>query len=153
MPANQYKELIEPKPETSEKIPEPTEVRPSLEEEILELEKKLAEKKAEISKEKEAEKEPVKEKVETEIETEKVAPTPVPPPSPTQVRQQVKDLQSLDRQNQVKILSDLAFQKGLDFAIQVAKDLDNAYVLDEFHDTLVDELYKRLIQEDKLKQL
>ena len=70
-----------------------------------------------------------------------------------QAQKQVKQLKDLDRPSQVKALCDLAFQKGLNFAIEVAKALDNAYVLDEFHDTLVDELYKKLVEKGKLKKL
>lgn len=72
---------------------------------------------------------------------------------PAKVQDQVKDLKKLDRQNQVKTLSDLALTKGVDYAIKVAKELDNAYALDEFHDTLVDQLYKQLTEQGKLKKL
>ena len=69
----------------------------------------------------------------------------------SQVR--LKDMQRMSRQNQIKMLCELAFQEGLDEAIKTAKSLDNAYVLDEFHDTLVDELYQRLVAENQLKKL
>jgi len=49
----------------------------------------------------------------------------------------------IDRENQVKKLCELAFEKGLDFAIEAAKKLDNTYVLDELHDTLVDKLREK----------
>ncbi|NQV00878.1 MAG: hypothetical protein HQ537_02040 [Parcubacteria group bacterium] len=73
--------------------------------------------------------------------------------SSTQVQQQVKQLKGLDHENQVKALCNLALQKGLDFAIEIAKNLDNAYILDELHDSLVDELRKKLIEKGELKQL
>lgn len=145
---DQYKEPIEPAPENPEQAPEPTEVKPSTEREIL-----APEEKPEVVKEELPEKEPVSERVERE--TEKTVPSPPspPPPLPVKVRQQIKQLQTLDRENQVKQLCDLALQKGLDFAVQIAKGLDSAYTLDEFHDTLVDELYKKLVEEGKLKEL
>lgn len=140
----------------SEKISEGMEkkIEPSLEKEVLELEKKLTEKRAELTKEKKIEAEPTKEKIEPieeVLEKEKVVPTAVP--SAVQVQQQVKELKDLDRQSQVKILCDLAFQKNLNFAIEVARKLDNAYVLDEFHDTLVDKLYQELIKKGKLEKI
>jgi len=132
----------------------------SKEQEILELEKKIAEKKAGLEEGKEEmgkkERESVKkekEKIEGALEEEAVS-TSVPSASPSaQVQEQVKQLKNLDRRNQVKVLCDLAFQKGLDFALEAAKSLDNAYVLDEFHDVLVDKLYKKLVEGRKLKQL
>lgn len=54
--------------------------------------------------------------------------------------------------NQIKVLSDIAFEKGLDAAIEEAKKLNNPYILDEFHDVLVGEFYKKLIETGKLEQ-
>ena len=36
---------------------------------------------------------------------------------------------------------------------EILKNLDNAYVLDELHDTLVSELYNELVKEGELKKL
>ena len=85
----------------------------------------------------------------TEIKKE----TTPPPSSSAPVKNQASDLQKLDRNNQVKQLCEIAFTQGLDNAIEIAKKLDNAYVLDELHDSLVDKLYKRLVEENKLKQI
>ncbi len=119
---------------------------------------KSIEEKTEAVSEKKIEAEPTKEKSSAEVsqpaeerKTEEAKSTAVPPSA--QAQKQVKQLKDLDRSSQVKELCDLAFQKGLAFAIEVAKTLDNAYVLDEFHDTLVSELYNELIKEDKLKQM
>lgn len=71
--------------------------------------------------------------------------------SAAQVQLQSQQIQNLDPQNQVNALCDLAFQKGLDFAIKTARDLNNAYVLDALHDTLVDKLYERLVGEKKIE--
>ena len=51
----------------------------------------------------------------------------------------------------IKKLCDLAFSDGIDEAIKQAKKTDNAYILDELHDTLIDELRTKLIQAGKLK--
>ena len=106
-------------------------------------------KEKEIKTEKESKTEPTKKEI---LEEASPAPTSSEPPS-AQVQKQIKRLQGLDRQNQVKVLSDLAFQQGLDFTIEVARGLGNAYVLDELHDSLIDELYKQLVEKGKLKKL
>ena len=61
--------------------------------------------------------------------------------------------QDVNRQNQIKMLCDLAFEKGIDVAIEEARKLDSPYILDEFHDSLVDELREKLIEKGKLKQM
>ncbi len=70
-----------------------------------------------------------------------------------QAQKEAQRLKGLDREGQVKELCDLAFQKGLDSAIDAAKQLDNAYILDKLHDTLIDKLRKKLVEEGKLKKL
>jgi len=83
-----------------------------------------------------------------------VSPAPAPPvPISGKIKKEVEGLKKLDRENQVKKLCELAFEQGLNFAIEAAKNLDNAYVLDELHDTLVDELREKLIENGELKQL
>ena len=66
---------------------------------------------------------------------------------------QAAQMKNTDQQNQVKQLCEIAFTQGIDAAVEVAKKLDNAYVLDELHDTLIDKLYQKLVTENKLKQL
>ena len=127
---NKYQESVEEKHE--EVVEKPVEVEQNIE--------------IEPSKETE----PVKE---VPMQEKEIPPAPTTSPASNQVQQQVKQLKGLDRQNQVKALCNLAFQEGLDFAIETAKNLDSAYILDELHDSLVDELKKRLIEEGKLKRL
>ena len=57
------------------------------------------------------------------------------------------------QENQVKLLTDLALEKGVSHAIEVAKRLDNPYLLDELHDALVDELYNKLVEKGELKAI
>ena len=47
----------------------------------------------------------------------------------------------------------MVFEKGVIEAVEVAKKLDNPYLLDEFHDALVDKLYDKLVEQGKLKQV
>ncbi|MBU1255628.1 hypothetical protein KKH35_02030, partial [Patescibacteria group bacterium] len=63
------------------------------------------------------------------------------------------DNKDVNRQNQIKMLCDLAFEKGIDVAIEEARKLDNPYILDEFHDSLVDELREKLIEKGKLERI
>ncbi|MBL7053421.1 MAG: hypothetical protein ISS02_02060 [Candidatus Portnoybacteria bacterium] len=63
------------------------------------------------------------------------------------------DNKDVNRQNQIKMLCDLAFEKGVDTAIEEAKKLDSPYILDEFHDSLVDELREKLIEKGKLDRI
>lgn len=62
-------------------------------------------------------------------------------------------LKRMNKEDQIKTLCQLAFKKGLDFSINLAKALDNAYVLDKFHDSIVDELYKKLVETGQLESL
>lgn len=72
---------------------------------------------------------------------------------PVTVRKQAANLYGLKRQRQVKILTDLALEKSIHHAVAVAKRLDSAYVLDEFHDTLVGQLFEELKKKGKIKEL
>ena len=59
-------------------------------------------------------------------------------------KKQAASIKGVQRQRQVKILADLAMEKGVHYAVAMAKKMESAYVLDELHDTLVDELYEEL---------
>lgn len=76
------------------------------------------------------------------------APSPAAPPPPP-----ADELKVLDQDRQLKILVDLAFQQGLDKAVEAARATENPYLIDKFHDTLVDELRQKLIEKGKLKEL
>ena len=67
--------------------------------------------------------------------------------------QNAKQISSQPKEKQVYLLTELAFDKGIPHAIEVARRLDNPYLLDEFHDALVDELYNKLVETGKLKAL
>lgn len=75
------------------------------------------------------------------------------PSSQPVATQSVQQVQSQPKERQIKLLTDLAFEKGIPHAVEVVKKMDNPYLLDEFHDALVDELYKKLIETGKLKAL
>lgn len=131
---------------------------PKIHKEIVELEKRLAEKKQELAEKKEVEKhekelikEIIKEKVEKPAPP-KVKPVTTPPAQRVIVKK-AKELKGEQKERQIQLLTELAFEKGVVHATEVAKKLDSPYILDEFHDTLVDELYNYLVEKGKLKQL
>ena len=132
--------------------------------EIEKLEKELAEKKAALDNlDKEVSKEqPERKEDERRYQIEKdpvAASQPIVQVQP-QVQPQAKpakktaaDFKNLDKNHQVKILATVAFEEGITKAVDLARRLDDAYVLDELHDHLVGELYERLVKEGKLKKL
>lgn len=63
------------------------------------------------------------------------------------------ELKLLGEEEQVKHLSDLAFHKGIGHAVEVAQNLDNPYLLDKFHDTVIDRLYQELVKRGMLKKV
>jgi ATP-dependent 26S proteasome regulatory subunit len=141
-----------------------------LEGEIGKLEKELTEEKKALGKEKKVEvKEKLKEIYQSELEKEKKAEQETEdfrkeqlktgtaaPPTKTKTKKQVSDdaakIKKMDQKNQVKALIKLVFAKNIAYAIKVARNLDSPYVLDEFHDTLVDEHYEEMVEKKKIKK-
>jgi seryl-tRNA synthetase len=73
--------------------------------------------------------------------------------SPTNVRDEAKEILKFPPSEQVGALISLVFEKGLKEAISVARHLQNPAILDEFHDTLVDQFYEKLVKEKIIKPL
>lgn len=128
--------------------------------EIQELERKLAEKRAafEGTKIESKEVEPTKENL-----SEQLAQT-IPVQQTTaaitddkakeeEIKRDTKKLKNLDTMRQVKVLTTLAFEKGITHTIKVARSLNDAYLLDELHDKLVGELRNELVKKGKLKDI
>lgn len=78
---------------------------------------------------------------------------PVPSTQQKVVIQKIQQIKIEPKERQIQLLTDLAFEKGIPHAVEVAKRLENPFLLDEFHKALVDELYNKLIEEGKLKQI
>jgi len=136
--------------------PKKIEKTPRINEEIVELEKKLAEKKQEL-REKEGvekhEKEIIREILREKIEQAKISESKTRGISPAQIIKEAKEIEKEPKERQIQLLVGLAFEKGIFQAIEVAKNLDSPYLLDEFHDTLVDELYNKLVEAGKLEKI
>ena len=85
---------------------------------------------------------------------EKIAEIPIVSTVRQQVVQQTTvKLKNEPKERQIELLVQMVFDKGIVEAIEVAKNLDSPYLLDEFHDTLIDHLYDKLVIEGKLKQI
>ena len=147
---DQYREPIQGEPLSPEL---PGERENPIEQEILELERQLIEKR-EVAQ---------KEKLETAVGQEKMAvssqttqpgaPPATSQPQPAQVQADVAKLSGIEKNQQLKNLVDMAFTKSVAHATEVARNLDNPYLLDEFHDTLIDEFHKKLVEEGKLEEI
>jgi len=138
----------------------------ALEQEIAQIERDLASKRAALEKQKEAgaipevphEKETLREIIGERISpstvpTPQPVPTPTPQPAPTAPAVEPPSYLSEELKNKVQELVNDAFSKTIDDAIKKAQAVDNAALLDAFHDALVDELYNYLVERGKLKKL
>jgi len=70
-----------------------------------------------------------------------------------EIKKDAKEIKNLDTARQVKVLVTLAFEKGIGHSIKVARNLNDAYLLDELHDKLVGELRSELVEKGKLKEI
>ena len=125
----------------------PEEVLKKFEQKRAEVLKQPEFKEGELTKEKE--KEILREAISERIEE-------IPPLLPAQqkaIAQKVQQIKAQPKERQIQLLTEMAFEKGVFEAVEVARRLDNPYLLDEFHDALIDELYNRLVEQGKLKQI
>lgn len=149
----QVKEVKDSIPEKGESVLKPKEkIEKNLliEDEILDLEKRIEQKKMELEKVRKIEGE-----VEKISEKNTVFPTAAVPDSDKMTEEEevfLREIKNLSRKKQVETLISVAFKKGINSSVKIARSLNNAYVLDELHDMLVDELYKDLIEKGKIKE-
>ena len=127
----------------------------SVEQEIFDLEKRLAEKRAMLGREKQKPLEQIIEQEKAKIQTTIQQTATDDPASKAQepTKEKAKELKRYEKTQQLKGLIDIAFQKGVSYAVDVAREMDNPFLLDELHDVLVDELRKELIDRGKLEEL
>ena len=133
---------------------------PTLEQEIVDIEQRLAEKKAELNKKElhSAVKEQVQEKVPeyqpsslsvpmTDGSQNQTSPLTPPPmaSAPAYLSDELKD--------KVQELVNMAFNQSISEAVKAASKLNNPALIDAFHDILVDQLYNTLIERGKLKKM
>lgn len=127
-----------------------------------ELESVISEKKAETEatqeepKEKEIKKEKEKIRISPEDPSKSKQPQKIKKfkksrkPLDDDIAEDLKEIMSMDKPKQVKTLIVLAFQKGVYYAANIADKLKDPYLLDEFHDTIVDDVYELLKKKKKI---
>lgn len=71
--------------------------------------------------------------------------------APLATRDEADEIKKFPPSQQVGALISLVFEKSLEEAVQVARQIDNPAILDEFHDILADRYYKELIEKKILK--
>lgn len=124
----------------------------SIHEEIKWLEERLEAKKKELGVVGEGKHE--KELVRDVIKETAVSPSPIGGPtviSDDAAQKAAYDLKEKEHEHIIEELVALAMAKGLASAIKVANSLRNPHLLDEFHDTLADKYYEKLLEARKLK--
>ena len=121
----------------------------SLEQQIISIEQDLAQKR-EALREQQQELPHDKEMLHSVVREKIQAATPqVTPPSSSTTTTVIPP----ELHQKIQALVNLAFTKSIDEAIKEAKMSNNAAFIDAFHDLLVDELYKVLIERGKLKEM
>lgn len=71
--------------------------------------------------------------------------------APIATRDEAQEINKFPANQQVGVLVSLVFEKSLEEAIAVARQLDNPAILDEFHDILADRYYKELVEKKIIK--
>jgi alanyl-tRNA synthetase len=120
--------------------------------ELEELKKRIERLEIQLEKEKSKEEKErlVKEKIREYIYEVQKTPSFAPP---SKVRDEAKEIEKFSRPEQVGALISLALEKGILYAVSVAKNLKNPAILDEFHDVLVDKYFQILIEKRVIKTL
>jgi len=67
--------------------------------------------------------------------------------------QVVQKLKDEPKERQIQLLTQMALEKNVTEAVNIARGLNNPYLLDEFHDALIDHFYNQLVEKGKLKQI
>lgn len=146
----------------------PTAEQPTIQNEIDELERRLAQKKGELTQKKESGEiqelpqdkatlhEVVGEQInnvvpqaQTPISTDNLLPPAQAAPTPAA---NAPAYLSEDLKAKVQEFVNTAFTKSINDAISQAKATNNAALIDAFHDALVDELFDYLVQRGKLRK-
>lgn len=122
-------------------IREPIPERPGekIEEEKIIEEERIKEEKKELLSERER---VIREELEREIAMMELSPE-----LKEEAKKKAKEIESLDERGKLKRLLDLAQEKGVGFAVGVARNMADPHTLDTLHDILAkDELYKKFMK-------
>ena len=118
----------------------------ALKERVEQLETQLKKEQPSISPEKEEK--AVKQEIKSYLRELQQIPSTA---APLATRDEADEISKFPASQQVGALISLVFEKGLEEAISVARQLDNPAILDEFHDILADRYYKELVEKKILK--
>ncbi|MBI2041657.1 MAG: hypothetical protein HYT20_01380 [Candidatus Nealsonbacteria bacterium] len=118
----------------------------ALKERVMQLETRLKKEQPFVSPEKKEEK--VKQDIKDYLQELQQIPSTA---APLATRDEAKEIKKFPASQQVGALVSLVFEKGLDAAVSVAKELNNPAILDEFHDILADRYYKELVEKKIIK--
>ena len=118
----------------------------ALKERVMQLETRLKKEQPSVSPEKKEEK--VKQDIKEYLQGFQQTPSTA---APLATRDEAKEIKKFSASQQVGALVFLVFEKGLDAAVSVAKQLENPAILDEFHDILADRYYKELVEKKIIK--
>ena len=130
--------MAEPKePQLNKEAELPKPIEPTPEEKLKDLERQIEEKRAEL--------ESLRDKSPFGKQASRLPASPPLKISPFEVKRKAKELKHLEQEKQVEILVNLVFEKSISHAVEVAKNLENPFILKEIHDHLIlhfDELVK-----------
>jgi len=74
-------------------------------------------------------------------------------PARPQAQTAQKQTNNSNIRRQLTVLVNLAVTKSVYYAVKVARKIGNAYLLDRFHDAVVNELYEELVKKKKIKPI
>ncbi len=124
--------------ESREPVPEKERISEKVVEELYEEKKEELEKRELLNEEEKI----IREKLEEEISMMELDPE-----LEEDARKKAQQIESLSEKGKIQRLLDLAEKKGALFAVRVAKDMHDPYVLDIFHDILArNRLYKKFMK-------
>lgn len=137
--------------EVKEKELKSTREIPSLKQEILQVREKLKTRNVEY--EKLVENKDEEQKGEIRADIEKFATRRNATPTSQQLKIVDDQLKNTNIQHQLSMLVNLALTKSVYLAVRTARKIGNAYLLDRFHDIIVNELYEELVKSKKIKPI
>ncbi|MFH1129262.1 MAG: hypothetical protein V1686_00800 [Patescibacteria group bacterium] len=123
------------------------EILKNFENKKIEVLKQIDNKEGELSMEKQ--KEILREAVNERIATAQ----PISTGQQQAIVQTAQKLKDEPKERQIQLLTQMAVDKGVIEAVNIARNLDNPYLLDAFHDALIDHFYNQLIEKGKLKSI
>lgn len=116
-------------------------------------EKSRHEEQIETKKEREIIPESIKEKLKFFGREKKGVPISRPPAAIAQINDDAIKIKKLEAEQQVRKLTELAVHKGIYYAIEVVQHIDDPYLIDRFHDALINDYFDKLVAAKKLKKI